>query len=365
MPSLPLGPAPAPAAAGQHRSAASAHPPTLGLGSCSGKPLCGALGSGAPREAEPAPVVILAAGLLSLPLKGAGSGGMDGAETGGSRPAPAAQGQPRQMCQPLGRQGLGRDASRRDGNCPYKEDGLLQPPVAGPAAAPRSSLLGMRSAQPGIKCAAAAVGAGVAPGGSREPGAVPAARLTTGHRRSSRAPTDSDPAMPSLPLSSIGLLLLLVPGGTPASRGGSPPLSPPAAEGSAAGPLLCDYQRCRHLQPPCAELRSSDGSCLCPGLSGPGVPPEPPELAAVVLTAAGASLRWCAPASVVLEYRVLVGAPGQPPAPGPALPPSFRAAALGGLRPDTPYVLCVVAHNGAGASPTPPPGVPGGYTPFT
>ncbi|XP_067170875.1 LRRN4 C-terminal-like protein [Apteryx mantelli] len=163
--------------------------------------------------------------------------------------------------------------------------------------------------------------------------------------------------MPSLPLSA-SLLLLLVLGGTPGSRGGSLP-SPPAAEGSGTGSLLCDYQRCRHLQPPCTELRGR-GGCLCPGLSGPGVPPEPPELVAVVVTAAGASLHWCAPASVVLEYHVLVGAPGRPPAPGLALPPSFRLAALGGLRPDTPYVLCIVARNGAGASPTAPPGAPGG-----
>uniref|UniRef100_A0A674J736 LRRN4 C-terminal like n=1 Tax=Terrapene triunguis TaxID=2587831 RepID=A0A674J736_9SAUR len=113
----------------------------------------------------------------------------------------------------------------------------------------------------------------------------------------------------------------------------------------------CVYHHCRHLQTACAEL-SKDTGCLCPGVTGPDVPPEPPQLGAVHVTESGASLHWCAPSSTVWEYRLMYQADGGHTIAGPIFNSTFRMAVLGGLHPSTSYLVCVMAANQAGASPT-------------
>ncbi|KAM5247260.1 LRRN4 C-terminal-like protein [Ctenodactylus gundi] len=117
----------------------------------------------------------------------------------------------------------------------------------------------------------------------------------------------------------------------------------------------CDYDRCRHLQAPCAELqRAGPAPCLCPGLSSPALPPAPPRLGAVrVLAAEGrAEAHWCAPASPVLAYHLLLRDAASARR-GPPLNATVRRAGLGGLRPGATYVLCVTATNAAGESAVP------------
>nr|XP_006118286.1 LRRN4 C-terminal-like protein [Pelodiscus sinensis] len=196
----------------------------------------------------------------------------------------------------------------------------------------------------------------------------------------------------SAPVLTATCLLILCPGAAPTSMGGSLPLPPkgqshwPWLHAQASSPLVfptsqddletdyysyedftqdtpkmpgsqsppdqpCDYHRCRHLQPACAELSRETG-CLCPGVTGPGVPPEPPQLGTVHITESGASLHWCAPSSTVREYRVMYQADGEPPIAGPIFNSTFRMAALGGLCPSTSYLVCIIAANQAGASPT-------------
>ncbi|XP_067400520.1 LRRN4 C-terminal-like protein [Emydura macquarii macquarii] len=197
----------------------------------------------------------------------------------------------------------------------------------------------------------------------------------------------------SAPILTAACILILCPGGAPTSMGGSLPLPPKGqshwpwlhtqGSSSLASPTpwddsgtdyysyedlstpdtrempgsqhpphqLCDYHRCRHLQPACAELSRETG-CLCPGVSGPDVPPESPQLGAVHVTESGASLRWCAPSSTVREYRLTYQADGDPPIVGPIFNSTFRMAVLEGLRPRTSYLVCIMAANRAGASPT-------------
>ncbi|XP_001513528.3 LRRN4 C-terminal-like protein [Ornithorhynchus anatinus] len=120
-------------------------------------------------------------------------------------------------------------------------------------------------------------------------------------------------------------------------------------------PVPCDYDSCRHLQLPCKELqRRSRQPCLCPGLSSQNQPPDPPRLGEVQIWAeeGRAVLHWCAPASPVREYRLQFWEDGGDPRRGPALNNSLRQAPLYPLRPGASYLVCVVALNDAGESPT-------------
>ncbi|MEE6522406.1 hypothetical protein FKM82_020939 [Ascaphus truei] len=113
----------------------------------------------------------------------------------------------------------------------------------------------------------------------------------------------------------------------------------------------CAYDRCRHLEPPCEETqRMAGGGCLCPGVTGPAVAPDPPRMGQTLSGEGGASVSWCSPQSTVLGYRVLHGAPGGSLVRGPPLNASYRFYSIGGLLQDTHYRVCVVAFNEAGES---------------
>ncbi|XP_041750093.2 LRRN4 C-terminal-like protein [Coregonus clupeaformis] len=86
-----------------------------------------------------------------------------------------------------------------------------------------------------------------------------------------------------------------------------PPSQPPPAPSQATNPQPCDYDPCRELQPPCAQLAASSG-CLCPGVSGPHVAPEAPYLKRLSMEDAAVVVQWCAPLSFVTHYEVVVGA---------------------------------------------------------
>lgn len=120
--------------------------------------------------------------------------------------------------------------------------------------------------------------------------------------------------------------------------------------------VLCDYDRCRHLQVPCKELqRAGPTACLCPGLSSPEQPPAPPRLGDVHVEAEAGSavVHWCAPSSPVHQYWLLLWEGSGPPQKGPLLNSTFRRAELKGLKPGGAYVVCVVAANEAGVSSVP------------
>ncbi|KAG8437981.1 hypothetical protein GDO86_008607 [Hymenochirus boettgeri] len=113
----------------------------------------------------------------------------------------------------------------------------------------------------------------------------------------------------------------------------------------------CSYDRCKHLETPCEETQRGSGyHCLCPGIDGPSIPPDPPRLVRVIPGESGASLSWCSPLSTVVGYRVLYGTKGSLLDRGPSLNATFRFYSLENLVPDTPYRLCVIAFNEAGES---------------
>lgn len=122
-------------------------------------------------------------------------------------------------------------------------------------------------------------------------------------------------------------------------------------------PVLCDYDRCRHLQVPCRALQAGPAPCLCPGLSSPARPPLPPRLAGVraAAEAGGAEVRWCAPSSPVLRYWLLLWEGGGAPRRSGPFDATARRAELRGLRPGGAYFVCVVAANAAGESGAPGP----------
>ncbi|CAB1325029.1 unnamed protein product [Coregonus sp. 'balchen'] len=107
----------------------------------------------------------------------------------------------------------------------------------------------------------------------------------------------------------------------------------------------CDYHPCQDNQIPCSQLSAQTG-CLCPGLSGVDEPPHAPHLQKLVPgTDGGAEVRWCAPASVVSGYRVVIedrkGAPLQ-------FGGDSRSGVLGEL--EAGVKVCVEAVNRAGTS---------------
>nr|XP_046152637.1 leucine-rich repeat neuronal protein 4-like [Oncorhynchus gorbuscha] len=110
-------------------------------------------------------------------------------------------------------------------------------------------------------------------------------------------------------------------------------------------PKPCDYHPCQDNQMPCSQL-SAQTRCLCPGLSGEDEPPHAPHLQKLVPgTDGGAEVRWCAPASVVSGYRVVIedrkGAPLQ-------FRGDSRSGVLGEL--EAGVKVCVEAVNIAGTS---------------
>ncbi|XP_034263909.2 LRRN4 C-terminal-like protein [Pantherophis guttatus] len=114
---------------------------------------------------------------------------------------------------------------------------------------------------------------------------------------------------------------------------------------------FCAYDRCKHLQVPCAEL-SRLSKCLCPGVTGPDVLPDAPRLRAVHVSETRANLHWCAPSSTVQKYHLKYQIPGEDFISGPPLNNTVRVTVLSDLIPGTEYLLCVVAANRAGFSPT-------------
>ncbi|XP_076971095.1 LRRN4 C-terminal-like protein [Tamandua tetradactyla] len=124
-------------------------------------------------------------------------------------------------------------------------------------------------------------------------------------------------------------------------------------------PVPCDYDRCRHLQVPCHELQQAGPTaCLCPGLSSPAQPPDPPRLGEVQTVAeeGRAVIRWCAPFSPVHQYWLLLSEGSRAPQQGAPLNSTVRKAELNGLNPGGAYVVCVVASNDAGESTVPKAG---------
>ncbi|VFV23097.1 Hypothetical predicted protein [Lynx pardinus] len=118
--------------------------------------------------------------------------------------------------------------------------------------------------------------------------------------------------------------------------------------------VLCDYQPCKHLQTPCAELQRLS-RCRCPGLSGEDTVPDPPTLQAVTETTdTSALVRWCAPNSVVRGYQIRYSPEGRPGNQSASVVADIYATArqhpLYGLSPGTTYRVCVLAANRAGLS---------------
>ncbi|XP_026358827.3 leucine-rich repeat neuronal protein 4 [Ursus arctos] len=122
----------------------------------------------------------------------------------------------------------------------------------------------------------------------------------------------------------------------------------------------CDYQPCKHLQTPCAELQRRS-RCRCPGLSGEDTLPDPPRLQEVTETTdTSALVRWCAPNSVVRGYEIRYSPEGRPGNQSVTVVADIYATArqhpLYGLWPGTTYRVCVLAANRAGLSQPPASG---------
>ncbi|KAM9302176.1 LRRN4 C-terminal-like protein [Gastrophryne carolinensis] len=113
----------------------------------------------------------------------------------------------------------------------------------------------------------------------------------------------------------------------------------------------CPYDGCKHLEQPCSEIqKSAGGRCLCPGISGRTVPPDPPRLKAITPGQTGIDVNWCSPLSTVNSYRVLYGANEGPLETGPLLNQSHRFFSISSLAPGRTFRICVVAINDAGES---------------
>lgn len=113
----------------------------------------------------------------------------------------------------------------------------------------------------------------------------------------------------------------------------------------------CAYNRCEHLSLTCEEIQSkAGGNCLCPGIDGPNIKPDPPHLSQVMPGEREVTVNWCSPSSTVNSYKVLYLGPGGQVEEGPALNASFRSYSIANLLPATQYAVCVVAINNAGES---------------
>ncbi|XP_077311937.1 LRRN4 C-terminal-like protein [Lithobates pipiens] len=115
----------------------------------------------------------------------------------------------------------------------------------------------------------------------------------------------------------------------------------------------CPFDHCEHLSPTCEEMQSKAGdSCLCPGIDGPNVKPDPPKLSQVLLADREITVNWCSPSSTVHMYRVLYQGLDSQVEKGPDLNASYRSYSITNLLPATQYTVCVVAINNAGESPS-------------
>ncbi|CAH2255321.1 leucine-rich repeat neuronal 4 [Pelobates cultripes] len=117
--------------------------------------------------------------------------------------------------------------------------------------------------------------------------------------------------------------------------------------------VSCDYDPCRHLQTPCFDLQQ-DMHCLCPGLSGENIVPEPPRLREVTeITDTSAQIHWCAPNSVVHKYQLVYYMAGyEDQSVVDNIYETARQYTLYNLLPDTMYRICAVSVNKAGVSNT-------------
>lgn len=115
----------------------------------------------------------------------------------------------------------------------------------------------------------------------------------------------------------------------------------------------CLYDRCEHLSPPCEEIQSKEGgNCLCPGIDGPDVKPDPPNLRQVLSGDQEVTVNWCSPSSTVYSYKILYQGPDSQMEKGPMLNATYRSYSIKTLLPGTQYTVCVVAINNAGESPS-------------
>lgn len=113
-------------------------------------------------------------------------------------------------------------------------------------------------------------------------------------------------------------------------------------------PQLCQHNPCLEDQPLCADLSQQTG-CLCPGFSGASEPPHSPRIHGLLPVKEGpdsgkVEVQWCAPSSVVAEYKVTIEGNGSPL----EFQNSKRRGVVGYLEVGT--KVCVEAVNRAGHS---------------
>ncbi|XP_018422042.1 PREDICTED: leucine-rich repeat neuronal protein 4 [Nanorana parkeri] len=113
--------------------------------------------------------------------------------------------------------------------------------------------------------------------------------------------------------------------------------------------LACDYDGCRHLQTPCIEVQQLT-MCLCPGLSGEDMIPDPPYLKNISeITDTSAQIHWCSPNSVVEKYQLVYQSADQNKTVD-NIYAAMRQYTLYNLSPYTTYKVCMVAFNKKGQS---------------
>ncbi|KAM4041108.1 leucine-rich repeat neuronal protein 4 [Anomaloglossus baeobatrachus] len=114
--------------------------------------------------------------------------------------------------------------------------------------------------------------------------------------------------------------------------------------------VSCDYDHCRHLQTPCFELQILK-PCLCPGLSGDHLIPDPPIVQGVYeITDTSAQIVWCAPNSVVEKYQLVYQPESGANEKVDNIYVTMRQYTLHNLVPFTTYEVCVLAVNKKGHS---------------
>ncbi|XP_069063291.1 LRRN4 C-terminal-like protein [Pleurodeles waltl] len=112
----------------------------------------------------------------------------------------------------------------------------------------------------------------------------------------------------------------------------------------------CDYDRCRHLQVPCDELQQLS-RCLCPGVSGTHVRPDPPRLGDIQESEGVLTVHWCSPSSTVDQYHIEVRRDDNlETLSSVTVNSTHRLTTLESLQSGKNYVVCVVAVNQAGSS---------------
>ncbi|XP_070594353.1 leucine-rich repeat neuronal protein 4 [Erythrolamprus reginae] len=117
---------------------------------------------------------------------------------------------------------------------------------------------------------------------------------------------------------------------------------------------LCDYDPCRHLQKPCADLQKLS-SCLCPGMSGEFTIPDPPRFHEVSeMRDTSAQIHWCSPNSAIRFYQLAYRPTGSKKnyTNSGEIYASARQYTLYNLLPGSTYQVCIIAWNKAGSSQT-------------